>query len=158
MNTARRLTGLSRRRRRRWTRDQIQVTDPEVMRRSIRGASIGNFMEWYDFGVYGYIATTIAQDIGIRWNYATDRSSIGVRHRQPDGAGLHADLGGVGGRGDAVLHTGSCRSPVAGIAADGRDRARGPCVGRGRGVEARYGRGLGDYGVFVVSVMLPPPP
>src|SRR6201991_2609995 len=61
MNSARRLTGLSRRRRRRWTRDQIQVTDPEVMRRSIEGASIGNFMEWYDFGVYGYIATTIAQ-------------------------------------------------------------------------------------------------
>jgi len=46
---------------RRWTRDQIQVTDPEVTRRSIQGASIGNFMEWYDFGVYGYIATTIAQ-------------------------------------------------------------------------------------------------
>jgi hypothetical protein len=44
MSTARRLTGLSRRRRRRWTRDQIQVTDPEVMRRSIKGASIGNFM------------------------------------------------------------------------------------------------------------------
>ena len=61
MSTARRLTGLSRRRRRRWTRDQIQVTDPEVMRRSIKGASIGNFMEWYDFGVYGYIATTIAR-------------------------------------------------------------------------------------------------
>src|SRR6201992_599668 len=61
MNSARRLTGLSRRRRRRWTRDQIQVTDPEMMRRSIKGASIGNFMEWYDFGVYGYIATTIAQ-------------------------------------------------------------------------------------------------
>jgi MHS family proline/betaine transporter-like MFS transporter len=32
-----------------------------VTRRSIQGASIGNFMEWYDFGVYGYIATTIAQ-------------------------------------------------------------------------------------------------
>lgn len=48
-------------RRGRWTRDQIQVTDPEVTRRSIQGASIGNFMEWYDFGVYGYIATTIAQ-------------------------------------------------------------------------------------------------
>src|SRR6201992_480905 len=61
MNSARRLTGLSRRRPRRWTRDQIQVTDPEVMRRSIKGASIGNVMEWYDFGVYGYIATTIAQ-------------------------------------------------------------------------------------------------
>lgn len=31
------------------------------MRRSIQGTAIGNFMEWYDFGVYGYIATTIAQ-------------------------------------------------------------------------------------------------
>ena len=41
--------------------DQIQVADPEMTRQSIKGASIGNFMEWYDFGVYGYIATTIAQ-------------------------------------------------------------------------------------------------
>ena len=32
-----------------------------MTRQSIKGASIGNFMEWYDFGVYGYIATTIAQ-------------------------------------------------------------------------------------------------
>src|SRR3954465_2941088 len=61
MNTARRLSGLGRGRRRRWLRDQIQVTDPETMRRTIKGASIGNFMEWYDFGVYGYIATTILQ-------------------------------------------------------------------------------------------------
>jgi hypothetical protein len=37
MDTARRLTGLSRRRRGRWTRDQIQVTDPEVMRRHDSG-------------------------------------------------------------------------------------------------------------------------
>ncbi len=31
------------------------------MRQTIMGTAIGNFMEWYDFGVYGYIATTIAQ-------------------------------------------------------------------------------------------------
>ena len=31
------------------------------MRRSILGTAIGNFMQWYDFGIYGYIATTIAQ-------------------------------------------------------------------------------------------------
>jgi MFS transporter, MHS family, proline/betaine transporter len=55
------LRRVGRRRRRRWTLDQIQVTDPAATRRSIQGASIGNFMEWYDFGVYGYIATTIAQ-------------------------------------------------------------------------------------------------
>jgi MHS family proline/betaine transporter-like MFS transporter len=61
MNTAARRAGPTRRRRRRWTRDQIQVTDPEQMRQSLKGASIGNFMEWYDFGVYGYIATVLAQ-------------------------------------------------------------------------------------------------
>lgn len=32
-----------------------------AMRRDTVGTAIGNFMEWYDFGVYGYIATTIAQ-------------------------------------------------------------------------------------------------
>src|ERR1700761_8505970 len=32
-----------------------------AMRRDTAGTAIGNFMEWYDFGVYGYIATTIAQ-------------------------------------------------------------------------------------------------
>jgi MHS family proline/betaine transporter-like MFS transporter len=31
------------------------------MRRSIAGTAIGNFMEWYDFGLYGFLATTIAQ-------------------------------------------------------------------------------------------------
>ncbi|WAC94301.1 MFS transporter [Mycobacterium sp. Aquia_213] len=31
------------------------------MSRAITGTAIGNVMEWYDFGVYGYIATTIAQ-------------------------------------------------------------------------------------------------
>ncbi len=42
-------------------RDEVRVCDPAAIRRSIQGAAIGNFMEWYDFGVYGYIATTIAQ-------------------------------------------------------------------------------------------------
>lgn len=31
------------------------------MRQTIMGTAIGNFMEWYDFGVYGYIATTLAE-------------------------------------------------------------------------------------------------
>jgi MHS family proline/betaine transporter-like MFS transporter len=44
-----------------WARDQITVTDPSVMSQAITGTAIGNVMEWYDFGVYGYIATTIAQ-------------------------------------------------------------------------------------------------
>jgi MHS family proline/betaine transporter-like MFS transporter len=31
------------------------------MRKSIQGTAVGNFMEWYDFGIYGYIATNLAQ-------------------------------------------------------------------------------------------------
>jgi MHS family proline/betaine transporter-like MFS transporter len=31
------------------------------MRSSIAGTAIGNFMEWFDFGIYGYLATTLAQ-------------------------------------------------------------------------------------------------
>src|SRR5699024_9920949 len=48
-------------RRRRWQLEDIQVTDTGEMRRSIGGTAVGNFMEWYDFGIYSYLATTIAQ-------------------------------------------------------------------------------------------------
>ncbi|MBP1821507.1 MFS transporter [Mycobacterium sp. OAE908] len=34
---------------------------PEAVRRAVRGASIGNLVEWYDFAVYGFLATYIAQ-------------------------------------------------------------------------------------------------
>jgi MHS family proline/betaine transporter-like MFS transporter len=53
-----------------WTRDDIRVSDPATMRRAIAGTAIGNFMEWYDFGIYGFLATTIA-----RVFYPTDSSS-----------------------------------------------------------------------------------
>ncbi|GAA4802812.1 glycine betaine/L-proline transporter ProP [Tomitella cavernea] len=49
-----------RRRRRRWRLSQITVSAPRNMRRSITGTAVGNFMEWYDFGVYAYLATVIA--------------------------------------------------------------------------------------------------
>ncbi len=61
MSTANHPGGGGRPRRRKWAREEIRVTDPAEMRRSIQGTAIGNFMEWYDFGIYGYIATTIAQ-------------------------------------------------------------------------------------------------
>lgn len=47
--------------RNRWTREQIRVSDPATLQRCVAGTAIGNFMEWYDFGVYGFLATTIAQ-------------------------------------------------------------------------------------------------
>ena len=61
MTSERRSTGLRGSRNRKWRRKEIRVADHVKMRRSIEGTAIGNFMEWYDFGVYGYIATTIAQ-------------------------------------------------------------------------------------------------
>lgn len=33
---------------------------PEARRKAVRAAGIGNFVEWYDFALYGYFATTIA--------------------------------------------------------------------------------------------------
>lgn len=35
------------------------VVPPSALKTAIRGAAVGNFMEWYDFGVYGYLAVTM---------------------------------------------------------------------------------------------------
>jgi MHS family proline/betaine transporter-like MFS transporter len=61
MGTASHAAAGGRPRRSKWARKDIRVTDPAEMRRSILGTAVGNFMQWYDFGIYGYIATTIAQ-------------------------------------------------------------------------------------------------
>jgi MHS family proline/betaine transporter-like MFS transporter len=36
------------------------VSDASTLRRVISGASIGNAVEWYDFAIYGFLATSIA--------------------------------------------------------------------------------------------------
>jgi MFS transporter, MHS family, proline/betaine transporter len=46
---------------RRWTLDDIVVTDPPIIRRAIGAAAIGNITEWYDFGVYAYFEPTIRE-------------------------------------------------------------------------------------------------
>lgn len=46
---------------RRWSLDEITVIDRQRLRRAIAGTAVGNFMEWYDFGVYGFLAGTIAE-------------------------------------------------------------------------------------------------
>src|SRR5699024_780443 len=43
----------------RWRPDEITVTRPDVTKRAIGAAAIGNITEWYDFGVYGYLAVVI---------------------------------------------------------------------------------------------------
>ena len=48
-----------RRVRKRWRPEDITVTKPEVTKRAVGAAAIGNVTEWYDFGVYGYLAVTI---------------------------------------------------------------------------------------------------
>ncbi|MFB7893594.1 MFS transporter [Microbacterium sp. NPDC056044] len=39
--------------------DDCIVVDPKSLRRAIGGTSVGNFMEWFDLGVYGYLAVTM---------------------------------------------------------------------------------------------------
>jgi MFS transporter, MHS family, proline/betaine transporter len=44
-----------------WSLDEVTVTEPDVIRRAIGAAAIGNFTEWYDFGVYAYFEPTIKE-------------------------------------------------------------------------------------------------
>ncbi len=41
--------------------DDITVVEPAVLRRTIAGTIVGNLMEWYDIGVYGYVAVIIGR-------------------------------------------------------------------------------------------------
>lgn len=41
------------------TVDGVTVTPPNVVRRAIAASGLGNITEWYDFGVYAYLETTI---------------------------------------------------------------------------------------------------
>lgn len=38
----------------------LRTDRPERSRRALVAGSVGNFIEWYEFGVYGYFATVIA--------------------------------------------------------------------------------------------------
>lgn len=40
---------------------ESQDVDPSVMRRAVAAAATGNALEWFDFGVYAYFATTIGE-------------------------------------------------------------------------------------------------
>ena len=39
--------------------DGVTITDEKTMRRAVAAAAIGNVTEWYDFGVYAYLVSTI---------------------------------------------------------------------------------------------------
>ena len=50
---------LPRERTKKWSVDDVVVTEPPIIRRAIGAAAIGNITEWYDFGVYAYFEPTI---------------------------------------------------------------------------------------------------
>jgi MFS transporter, MHS family, proline/betaine transporter len=42
-------------------RSDITVTDEAVVKRATKAAALGNAMEWYDFGIFSYLAATIGK-------------------------------------------------------------------------------------------------
>ncbi|WP_053800486.1 glycine betaine/L-proline transporter ProP [Streptomyces rimosus] len=52
---------VARRRNPRLRRTDITVTDERVVKRAVKAAALGNAMEWFDFGIYSYLAVTIGK-------------------------------------------------------------------------------------------------
>ncbi|MFG2137130.1 MFS transporter [Streptomyces sp. NPDC048650] len=42
-------------------RTDITITDEKVVKRAVKAAALGNAMEWFDFGIYSYLAVTIGR-------------------------------------------------------------------------------------------------
>ena len=49
------------RRRRRLRADDVTVVEESALRKAILGSVVGNLMEWYDVGVYGYVAVILGK-------------------------------------------------------------------------------------------------
>ena len=43
------------------TRIETDAADPALLRRVVLGGAIGSFVEWYEFGVYGFLAAILAK-------------------------------------------------------------------------------------------------
>ncbi|MFJ6855523.1 glycine betaine/L-proline transporter ProP [Streptomyces sp. NPDC091271] len=52
---------LLRRRKKSLAAGDVMVTDPPKVRRAVTAAALGNTMEWFDFGVYAYLAGTLGK-------------------------------------------------------------------------------------------------
>ncbi|MFE4449242.1 glycine betaine/L-proline transporter ProP [Streptomyces sp. NPDC056796] len=55
------LRTLLRRRKKVLAAEDVTVTDPPKVRRAVTAAALGNTMEWFDFGVYAYLAGTLGK-------------------------------------------------------------------------------------------------
>ncbi len=50
-----------RRNRRALRKEDVKVVEPPLLRRAVGASALGNCMEWFDFGVYSYLAATIGK-------------------------------------------------------------------------------------------------
>ncbi|WTN46247.1 MFS transporter [Streptomyces sp. NBC_00631] len=50
-----------RRNRRAFRSADVQIVEPPLLRRAVGASALGNCMEWFDFGVYSYLAATIGK-------------------------------------------------------------------------------------------------
>ena len=41
--------------------DDVTVVDPRALKRTVAAAAIGNAVEWFDYGVYGFLVVTLGQ-------------------------------------------------------------------------------------------------
>ena len=41
--------------------DDITIVDKSMLKRAVGAAALGNAMEWFDFGVYSFLAVTIGK-------------------------------------------------------------------------------------------------
>ncbi|MFF9127109.1 MFS transporter [Streptomyces sp. NPDC014889] len=55
------LTRRLRRTRRALREEDVQIVEPPLLRRAVGASALGNCMEWFDFGVYSYLAATIGK-------------------------------------------------------------------------------------------------
>jgi MFS transporter, MHS family, proline/betaine transporter len=44
-----------------WAANDIIVVQLSGLKRTIAGTAVGNMVEWFDFGVYGFIAATLGR-------------------------------------------------------------------------------------------------
>uniref|UniRef100_UPI003556445D MFS transporter n=1 Tax=Streptomyces corallincola TaxID=2851888 RepID=UPI003556445D len=55
------LTRRLRRNRRAFGKDDVQVVERPLLKRAVGASALGNCMEWFDFGVYSYLAATLGK-------------------------------------------------------------------------------------------------
>jgi hypothetical protein len=42
-------------------RDEVIVVDASMLRRTIAATAVGNMMEWFDFGIFSYLAVPLGK-------------------------------------------------------------------------------------------------